>query len=347
MTMMLLQRTMFGSQIRCYAVLLLGLFLAGCATPETPNLLDARGPAAVDIADLWWFIFWLALAVFIAVLVLSGIALYHARRGHADAPEPFAARPAFLILSGVIVPGIILVALLVVSMRSSHVLTAEPTEQMLTIEVIGHQWWWEVRYPDYGIVTANEIHMPVGEPVNFMVTSRDVIHSFWVPQLHGKIDMIDGKNHSTIIEATEPGVYKGICAEFCGLQHTFMLFELIAQDQASFGEWVAQQQRVPPLPVGDEQLWGQEIFVSARCDQCHAIQDHTRLPLPDVDRTGPDLTHFASRRTLAAGRIENTPANLAAWILDPHALKPGVHMPPTLLPGDELNALVAYLMSLE
>ncbi len=335
-----------GKHMSRIASLLLAFFLTGCGTAATPNMLDPQGPAAAEIADLWWLMFWLAAAVFAAVLLLSVLAIYRSRRRDPDAPEPFAARPAFFLIAGGVIPFFILVTLVVASVRTSRALVMPASDEALVIDVIGHQWWWEVRYPDSGIVTANEIHMPAGEPVTFRVTSDDVIHSFWVPQLHGKIDMMDGKIHTWRMEASEPGAYLGICAEFCGIQHTFMQFWVIAHAPESFADWLAQRQQQAATPNGSLPQRGMAIFFATGCDHCHVIQGITR-PESEIGLVGPDLTHLANRRTLAAGRMENTPENLAAWIRNPQELKPGVHMPATPLPADDLAALVAFLMSLE
>jgi cytochrome c oxidase subunit II len=344
--------------------------LAGCATEITPNMLDPRGPMAAEVADLWWLMFWLALAVFVAVMVLLFLALYkslsrkdepdegYPRAGYLsesylsesytgeDEPRPFVTRPSYLLIAGVLIPGIILFFLLIVSVRTGLAVLGPAPENALVIEVIGRMWWWEVRYPEQDVVTANEIHVPVGQPIEFRITSRDVIHSFWVPQLQGKKDMVDGKLHALPMVVSEPGVYMGICAEFCGLQHAHMLFRLIAHEQADFDAWVAARQQPAVEPTDPLLQRGQEVFFQAACHHCHMIEGITPL-LPSTGVVGPDLTHYGSRQTLAAGIIDNTPENLAIWILNPHDIKPGVHMPATPMDGDDLDALVAFLMSLE
>jgi cytochrome c oxidase subunit II len=344
---------------------LAAIALAGCATEITPNMLDPRGPMAAEVADLWWLMFWLALAVFVAVMVLLFLALYkslsrkdnpgegyprpdylRAENSSEDEPRPFVTRPSYLLIAGVLIPGIILFFLLIVSVRTGLAILGPSPQNALVIEVIGRMWWWEVRYPEQNVVTANEIHVPVGQPIEFRLTSRDVIHSFWVPQLQGKKDMIDGKVHALPLVVSEPGVYMGICAEFCGLQHAHMLFRLIAHEQADFDAWVAARQQPAVEPTDPLLQRGQEVFFQAACHHCHMIEGITPL-LPATGVVGPDLTHYGSRQTLAAGIIDNTPENLANWILNPHGIKPGVHMPATPMDGDDLDALVAFLMSLE
>jgi cytochrome c oxidase subunit II len=220
------------------ASLLLAFLLVGCSTDATPNMLDAQGPAATEINSLWWLMFWLAMLVFVAVIIMTTIAIYRSRQRNAAAPEHYSSRPSFFLTAGAIIPLFILIPLIVISVRASRIITLPGQQSTLTIEVVGRQWWWEVRYPDHGIVTANEIHIPAGERVAFRITSQDVIHSFWVPQLHGKLDMNPGRVNVIHLEATEPGEYMGICAEFCGLQHTFMLFWVIAHPPESFDEWI-------------------------------------------------------------------------------------------------------------
>ncbi|MEX1022002.1 MAG: cytochrome c oxidase subunit II, partial [Dehalococcoidia bacterium] len=224
----------------------------------------------------------------------------------------------------------------------------------LRIEVHAHQWWWEVRYPDQGdggvtaFTTANEIHIPTGEEVHIDLTSEDVIHSLWVPQLSGKMDLVPGKTNTMYLEATEDGTYQGMCAEFCGLQHARMRFLVVAHPRADFDAWAAAQAEPagPPSEADGadegELLRGQQVFLGAACVYCHTIEGTSAS-----GTVGPDLTHLGSRATLAGGTIENTPANLAQWVANPPSIKPGTQMPPTSLSGDALNALLAYLESLE
>jgi cytochrome c oxidase subunit II len=242
---------------------------------------------------------------------------------------------------GVIIPVIILAGLLGLTIYS-HISLAAPGEPTaLTIEVIGHRWCGEVRYPNEGIVSANEIHIPVGRPVEIHLTSRDVIHSFWVPQLAGKLDMNPGETNSMWLQADEPGIYRGICAEFCGLQHANMQFMVIASPEASFQEFVERESQPALEPEDDLALTGQQVFMGSSCVYCHTIQGTNA-----TGELGPDLTHIASRLTIGAGILENNRGNLAGWIVDPHTFKPGNLMPPTNMTGAELQALLAYLDTL-
>jgi cytochrome c oxidase subunit 2 len=210
----------------------------------------------------------------------------------------------------------------------------------MTVDVIGHQWWWEVRYPGTPAVTANEIHIPARTPVRVVATTADVIHSFSVPQLNRKIDTIPGRRNSIELDADTPGVYRGACAEFCGLQHAHMALFVIAQPEAAFREWLANQSRPATTPSGLGAK-GAQVFQSD-CSSCHAI----RGTQADGD-VGPDLTHVGSRTTLASVTIPNGAANLRDWITDNQHIKPGNQMPDIVLPGSQLDALVAYLEGLK
>ncbi|GJE04405.1 Cytochrome c oxidase subunit 2 [Methylobacterium isbiliense] len=216
----------------------------------------------------------------------------------------------------------------------------------VTIRVIGHQWWWEVQYedpqPSRGFTTANEIHVPVGVPVQVKLESTDVIHSFWVPSLMGKQDLIPGRPSAIRFTAERPGVYRGQCAEFCGMQHAKMGLLVIAEEQADFARWRDGQVAPRPEPASDEARAGEAAFVAAPCSMCHQVRGTAA-----AGRNGPELTHVGSRRTLAAGTLPTSRGNLAAWIVDPHGIKPGVNMPLVKLDSDQLNSISAYLAGLK
>jgi cytochrome c oxidase subunit II len=329
----------------------LGILLSGCA-PATniagiPNALDTRGPVSSVIATEWWIQFALGMVVYVVVVgILLFILFARGNRGKqaADVDVLYSTGTEginWILWGGVIIPVIILAGLLGLSIYS-HISLAAPDEPTaLTIEVIGHRWWWEVRYPNEGIVSANEIHIPVGRPVEIHLTSRDVIHSFWVPQLAGKLDMNPGETNSMWLQADEPGIYRGICAEFCGLQHANMQFMVIASPEASFQEFVERESQPALEPEDDLALTGQQVFMGSSCVYCHTIQGTNA-----TGELGPDLTHIASRLTIGAGILENNRGNLAGWIVDPHTFKPGNLMPPTNMTGAELQALLAYLDTL-
>jgi cytochrome c oxidase subunit 2 len=321
----------------CLVILL--SMLSGCA--EAPSTLDPGGPGAETIAFIGWLMFIIAAAVFVVVLGLLLYALFRSRREGEEGRFKPGQLNRFVIIGGLIVPLVILLAVYGFALYSMAALAAPADEEELVIEVVGHQWWWEVNYPQQAFTTANEIHIPVGQRVGLRVETGDVIHSFWVPELQGKIDMIPGQTNIFWLEAEEPGRYLGLCAEFCGTQHAKMAFVVVAEPQEQFESWLAGQQQPAPEPADPLLSQGRDIFFQLNCDECHAI-DGTEAG----GRLGPDLTHLASRQTLAAGIIPNTQEHLAGWITNPQNIKPGNLMPASRLEGEELQALLAYLESL-
>lgn len=318
----------------------LSILLAGCSGPQ--SMLDPSGQGAQDAANIWWLMFWLGTVVFITVFAILLVAIF---RGGRDREHTMSrsARYRMVILGGVVIPAIIL-GVVFASSTSALFNTAELRgEGEVVIDVVAHQFWWEVRYPDDDVVTANEIHIPTHRDVELRLTSTDVIHSFWVPRLHGKIDMMPGKTTSITIRADEPGTYRGQCAQFCGVQHANMAFLVIAEDDAGYDAWLQNQVQpaVEPEP-GSLVERGRDVYMSSACVYCHTI-DGT----PSQGTLGPDLTHFGSRETIAAGILENNPGNLAGWILDPQEIKPGNAMPAIDLTGEELQAMLEYLFSLD
>ncbi len=313
---------------------------------DSPSSLDPRGPNAQRIADVWWLMFGLATAVY---MVVAGLIIAAAMRGRraGEGEGDGEGRPSritdsgFIWVGGVIVPGLILGLLAVVTVDSTNDLRrSEPGA--LRIEVTGYQWWWDVRYPDDGVVTANEIHIPAGRPVEIGLRSADVIHSFWVPQLAGKVDQVPGQRNVIRLEADQPGTYRGFCAEFCGLQHAKMQFVVIADSPAEFTRWITRRQRPAGGPTSEQAALGQVVFTRSTCGACHRVAGTEAR-----GTSGPDLSDFASRSTIGAVSLENNRRNLTEWIRDPHESKPGNLMPPTFLPPHELEAIVAYLESLE
>ena len=315
--------------------------LGGCEGEG--SMLDPAGPAARRIEGLWWFLFWVSVVVLVVVLVLLAAAIVRGRNRQDDiVKRPVPWGEPFIVMAGVVIPSFILVAAFLVSLRDMNALSAPDAPDALTIEVVAHDWWWEVRYPESGAVTANEIHIPVGEPVRIELTTNDVIHSFWVPRLHAKVDTVNGRVNEIWLEADEPGRYRGQCAEFCGLQHANMLFYVVAEHGAEFQAWLANEARDAPAPTAASERRGQEVFLTSTCVGCHAIRGTEATA-----QVGPDLTHVAGRETFASGILPMTRGNIAAWILDPQGLKEGAIMPPTELEADELGALLDYLESLE
>jgi len=322
------------------------------------HALDAAGPQAATIARLWWLTLAICGAVFVAVLVALVVALVRGRvaRGENASMEPDLSSlttPEKGMVKTVTVAtfasAALLVVLVVASVFADRALATLGLERALHIQVTAHQWWWDVRYtgedrndPSQIFATANELHVPVGRPVIVELNASDVIHSFWVPNLHGKKDLLPGQTTTIALQADRAGTFRGFCAEFCGLQHAWMDFSVVAEPQDRFDAWAAQQRQDAPEPTDAAAKRGRDLFLSGSCMLCHTIQG-----TPGGGRQAPDLTHVASRPSLGAGRLTNTPENLAAWIRDPQALKPGVNMPPHPLPDADMSALVAYLGTLK
>lgn len=314
------------------------LVAVGCGDQEG-GALDPRGTAARELNVLFWVMVVAGTAVFVLVIAL----LVRAARGRTtDDPEPRERRSARLVLGGgVVLPILVLVPLTVMMLVVGNRLSPRLGDAY-EITVIGHQFWWEVHYPDAGVVTANEIHIPAETTVRVRLESADVIHSFWVPQLAGKIDMIPGQTTELLIDADEPGTYLGYCAEFCGVQHARMRFLVVAQPEAEFDAWLAHQATDATPPDTEAARRGAETFAQVGCAACHSVRG------TDATGTlGPDLTHVASRTTLGAATVPNDRGQLGGWIVDPQAVKPGNLMPPTPLTSEQLLDLIAYLESLE
>ena len=325
------------------------LVLLASSDAPAQSMVHPAGPAATEIARLWWVMLVAFTGVFLLVLVLLLSAISRRSRRPANSEDgalrnagtaPPWGRTGFIVAGGIVLPVVVLTPLFVYSLTTSARLRT-PTDA-LTIRVVGHMWWWEVRYQDSGIVTANEIHIPAGKPVRLELASADVIHSFWVPRLNGKRDLIPGVENVFWVQADDPGVYRGQCGEYCGTQHANMAFEVIALPPAEFDAWLAAQAVVLPDPQIPTTERGQQVFFKAGCVQCHTIQG-TRAG----GNAGPDLTHLGSRRMIGGAMLPNTRGNLAGWIADPQAIKPGIKMPRTYLEADDLQALVSYLESLQ
>jgi cytochrome c oxidase subunit II len=245
-------------------------------------------------------------------------------------------------LGGVIVPAIILLILLVAAMLVSRSVAHVAEDDDLVIDVVGHMFWWEVHYPDHDITTANEIHVPTGERVRLRLHTEDVIHSFWIPRVHGKIDMIPGQENILTFTVEEPGRYRGQCAEYCGIAHAQMVKFLVAQEPDEFDAWASEQAAPADEPDTDAAEEGRRAFFEYGCADCHAVDGHGA-----VAQEGPDLTHLATRDSLASGIVPNDREHLAELILDPWVVKAGNPMPPTEVPEEDLEALLDYLEGLE
>ena len=332
------------------------LALLGSSYGLAQHGLAPVGPGARGILLLFWVMLIIALAVCVLVFVLLYFAVRGGRnpgaRGWEDTSRqskpvkgrtgrlPLGGGP-FVVLGGIVLPLVVLVPLLIWTLDLSANLVA-PAEDHVVIEIEGYQWWWAVRYPDYGIVDANQIRIPVDTPVQLVLTSADVIHSFWAPGLAGKMDLVPGNTNHLWIEANETGVYTAVCAEYCGTQHANMRMLIIAEPRESFEEWMSERQEPSGPPVDELARQGREVFMNSPCIGCHTIRGTEAQGV-----SGPDLTHLASRLTLGAGTVANNRGNLGGWVSNSQGLKPGNLMPPMNLESEDLLALLAYLETLE
>lgn len=331
--------------IRCSLVAAAMLVIA-CGGNE--SAFDSAGPQAGRIEALTWYMFWTAGIVWALVVVFL---LFAIARGRTRSDRPVLAphgehtmRRAVTIATALTIA--ILIGTLIYSVTTGSAMASPPRKQALRIKVIGHQWWWEAVYEDsipaHQVSTANEIHVPVGEPVQIVGTSGDVIHSFWAPNLFGKKDLVPGHATATWFQADSAGVYRGQCAEFCGHQHAKMAVMIIAEPRSKFNTWYKEQLQPAAQPADSATQRGEIVFMSRGCPICHTVGG-TRAQ----GRMGPPLTHIGTSLTLAAGTLKNTRGNLAGWIVDPQRIKPGVRMPPNDLPSQDLQALLSYLESLK
>ena len=343
-------------QIGKYAIWTLpaaSVLLSSCGLNTHQSALDSAGMQANRLEDLWWMFFYITAAVYLIVMAVLLVAILRTRKvTERTAPEikpdeNRERRAGNVVKAAVAITVITLFALMVTSFRTGRAINSLQTApNPLSIKITGNQWWWNITYvdaaPTNNIQTANELHLPVGRPVKLELTSTDVIHSFWLPNMHGKKDLIPNYPTTFYFEPDTIGTYTGQCAEFCGYQHAKMRFNVVVESQEDFDKWVAAQRTTPPPPSNDVLQKGQQIFLTSTCIQCHAIQG--TLANGSV---GPNLTHVASRTFLAAGSLPNTEANLRNWITDPQKIKPGNRMPMNTFSDEDLNALVAYIESLK
>jgi cytochrome c oxidase subunit 2 len=322
------------------ALVLLAALLAGCGGVQ--SVLEPRGPVAADIAALGWVLF----AAAGTILLLVVIACWIAVRG-SEASRRQLSAPRFVACAGIVFPVLTLSALLAYGVWLTRASGVPPSSAKMTrIAISGEQWWWRVLYLDENasnIASANEIRMPVGTPVELVLTSPDVIHSFWVPSLAGKVDMIPGRTTRLRLQADAPGVFRGQCAAYCGGPHALMALHVVAMPVPDFAAWLARESRVAEAPHNAAVARGQRLFLAAGCGGCHAVRGTVA-----IGEIGPDLTHIASRRSVGADTLPLTQANLARFIVDGQHVKPGNRMPPfRVLAEAELEAVTSYLMSLE
>lgn len=359
-------RRLFSRRLMMVALLLaLALLFLSCTPSHPQSTFDAKGPVAENQLNLFWVIFWAALAVFIVVvgLLIYSMVRFRQRPGQGLPVQVHGNRR--LEIAWTIVPALLLTAIAVMTVRTLFELRSPPSDDPLRVEVIAHQWWWEVIYPDYNITTANEIVVPVDRDVMITLDSYDVVHSFWVPKLRGKKDIIPNKTNTTWFSAAEAGVFRGQCAEFCGIAHALMQFQVEAKPQEEFQEWLDGQRTMAAIPTTGAAAEGLRVFNSKGCLVCHtttgpdtmAIRESRQQAFLDGHALthAPNLTHFASRSTLAGAIMENTEENLRAWLRDPEEVKPGNRMarlaeafnnPDLALTEEDITALIAYLQTL-
>ncbi len=314
---------------------------------QSHSVLNPSSPQTRLIDRLWDAMYLVSAMVFVLVVLALLLSAFRRRDGEAAEADPGQERSLTTAVSiATALTVLILFGFLVYDVAVGRQLTRGLGKDALQVRVIGHQWWWELQYRDSvahnWFTTANELHIPAGRPVALELLSTDVIHSFWPPTISQKRDLIPGKDNSLWLQADTPGVYRGQCAEYCGQQHAKMAFLVIAQRPDSFASWLAAQRDTALTPTTELARRGQEVFLASSCVMCHAIAG-----TPAGSRVGPDLTHLASRRTIAAGTLPNTRGNLAGWIVDPQQIKPGTRMPPNQLKPADLQALLAYLETLK
>lgn len=334
-----------------FSLLLLAVLLTGCGDAGNQNvsMLKPESPQATNIQDLAKL---LLVIGGIAFVIVEGWLLVAAFRFR-NRPEEEAVQThgnLGLETGWTVVTAVVIFAVLGLTVKTMVDVTAQPASALpaasafpgdvVTMRVVGHQWWWTFEYPNEKVVAANEIHVPVGRTVKVQLESEDVIHSFWVPRLNGKTDTIPGHTNFTSFLAIQPGVYHGICGEYCGSQHAHMGFRIIAEPVADFSNWVRAQQADAAQPTTDQQKAGQQAF--AVCAGCHTVRG-----TPAQGKIGPDLTHVGGRQSIAADTLENTPENLAIWLHDPQAVKPENKMPNLHLDQATIDHLVAYLENLK
>jgi cytochrome c oxidase subunit 2 len=322
------------------------LLCANCSGWQ--SAFDTHGAEAIGLAHLMTFIMTVCAAVWTAVVAVLAWALW--RRRH-PRPDPLAAdarteRKMALVVMGSVTATIVIITIFTAaSFVATRALTS-PAGDALIVRIRGYQWWWEITYldprTDQTFTTANELHVPVGRPVRIRLAAADVIHSFWVPSLAGKQDLIPGRDNDLTFTAQRAGVYRGQCAEFCGLQHARMAVLVVAQEPELFETWRQSQLAGANVPTAPEQIAGRQVFETKSCAACHTVRGTQAN-----GSLGPDLTHVGSRKTIAAGVFDNTRGSLAAWIADPQTIKPGNNMPMVNLTADELNAVSAYLTGLK
>jgi cytochrome c oxidase subunit 2 len=306
----------------------------------SPSTLAPGGSEAHHLATVWWVMFGLAVGVY---LIVGGFIVISSLRGRRREPieGPTRHDDYFIWIGGVIAPVLILMFIAFLTVHTGAALR-NPSKNALPIQVVGKQWWWEVAYPGTSVVTANEIHVPVGQPLEIRLDSDNVVHSFWVPQLAGKEDVVPGQHNVLRFTVTKAGTYRGVCAEYCGLQHANMGFRVIAMSPGEFAIWLQHEQHITPIPESELAARGEVAFMANACAGCHTVRGTSA-----VGTAGPDLTDIGSRARIGAETLENDPHHLERWIENPGRDKPGALMPPATISNDNVKAIVAYLEGLK
>jgi cytochrome c oxidase subunit 2 len=328
------------------------IFLTACGHGDQ-SALDSAGIQSGRLNSLWWLFFFITATVYVIVMLLLVAAYLRVPRAASKSEpdiDPNRARDrrvSNVIKGAVAVTVLTVFALMITSFRAGRAVdTLSQAQNPLEIKVTGQQWWWQVEYqdptPSNMVTTANEIHIPIGRPIKIDLESHDVIHSFWVPNLHGKKDLIPNYPTTIYFQADTPGIYWGQCAEFCGYEHAKMRLMVIAESPEDFNAWYTASQARAPSPQTDSQKLGQQIFLRSVCTQCHTINGTDAS-----GRVGPNLTHVASKPYIGAASLVNNRENLMSWITDPQAIKPGIRMPMNTFSESDLNALVDYIQSLK
>ncbi|MGH9357529.1 MAG: cytochrome c oxidase subunit II [Terriglobia bacterium] len=307
-------------------------------------LFAPKSPQAGAINHLFLVVgvIMIAILALVTILALYASVRYRWRPGAGEPPQAFGDKK--VEVAWTVVPLLVIIFIFVVSLQAMHRADPPPApDDPPYLVITAHQWWWEAQYTQPRVITANEIHIPVGKPILVRLLSADVIHDWWVPQLGRKMDAVPGHPNHFWMEADKPGTYLGRCAEYCGAEHAWMRIRVIAQPQAQFDQWERHQLEIPAKPTGEAAAKGEDLFQKTlTCASCHRI-----VGTPAKLSIGPDLTHVASRETLAAGRLTNTPSNLNKWLADPQAIKPGANMPNFQLTKEQVDDLTAYLETLK
>lgn len=307
------------------------------------GLFNPSSPQLETMAGLTYYMIGVAVIILAIIVIAVTIIIIRFRKKPGDDVEPYQEFGSLkLEVVWTIIPLGIVAVLFLLTCNTMRAVSPPAGDKEADLVVIGHQWWWELRYPKYGIITANEVHLPVGKNLLVRLESIDVIHDFWVPELARKMDLVPGHPNYMWLIASEPGVYLGACAEFCGDQHANMRIRIIAQEEDEFNEWVKQQQVIPPTPTSGQAAEGAQLFQDMACMNCHTI-----FGTPAAARVGPNLTHLSDRQTIGAGVLTNTPENLTKWLTNPQKYKPGAYMPNMKLSNSEVKSIVAYLEALK